>query len=150
KQVTNNGITIFLSFMITDPCEAFPVTVVYDFLLTQYRCIKYAVKTGSNMETANREPVLKSYLPVIVMYASVDNTEKSPSIIMGLPKSSSDLINVNSSELKTPGNANGRVMVENTFHLDAPRLRAESSNDASMDSSTPFKLRYAIGEKDIA
>src|SRR5699024_6873339 len=102
------------------------------------------------METANNAPVLKSFLPVIVIYASVAKTEKSPPIIIGLPKSSSDLINVNSNELNTAGIASGKVTVENTFHLEAPKLKAESSNEASIVSSTPFKLRYAIGEKDIA
>src|SRR5699024_1989726 len=65
----------------------------------------------------------------------------------GLPKSSIDLIKTKNKDDMIPGIASGNVTDLKTENIDAPKLKAASSTEGSIDSKTPHKFKNANGKK---
>ena len=73
---------------------------------------------------------------------------KLPPMAIGFAKSATDLIKTNKKELAIPGATSGKVTRRKVAQRDAPRSRAASSIEGSMDFSIPTSSKYAMGKND--
>jgi hypothetical protein len=86
-----------------------------------------------------------SCAPTTEKKISVDSTLKLPPSTMGLPKSASDSMKLTRKALASPGRISGSETSENTRQRPARSVCAASSMPGEMPSTTPARMRKAIG-----